>query len=256
MASSTSAKACMMTRDCISLFERRGSPPRSNVATPKPSTVDVPSIARTSKLVRNSVIPGIWTLEPLATREASRRIERSHRRQRAIEPLDLDYRELSSAALRQFRCAGVSDQHIRIAVHADRVVGARGLWRVLGIVPRAGRELDDPGAQRAAQHRAGEAGAAIVVEAHDVAVTDAPGCRILRVHADGLAPPELGRQAGGAKIQLAVQPGGRLIGDELQRETRIGALARRQPGRVPGAVGVAEPRNPGRRDLDLAARRR
>jgi hypothetical protein len=50
----------MMTRDCISLFERRGSPPRHSEAIPKPSTVSVPSIASTSKIVRNTVIRSIW----------------------------------------------------------------------------------------------------------------------------------------------------------------------------------------------------
>src|SRR5215813_8068002 len=51
----------MITRDCISLFERRGSPPRSKVATPKPSTVRVPSIASTSRTVRKTVIRRLWS---------------------------------------------------------------------------------------------------------------------------------------------------------------------------------------------------
>src|SRR6516164_3947538 len=68
MASSTSATACMITRDCISLLERRGSPPRSIVATPKPSTVSVPIIASTSKIVMKVVIVELWTLGRAATR--------------------------------------------------------------------------------------------------------------------------------------------------------------------------------------------
>ena len=52
-AKSTSATACMMTRPCISLFESRGLPPRSIVATPTPRTPKTPSIASTSNTVRN-----------------------------------------------------------------------------------------------------------------------------------------------------------------------------------------------------------
>src|SRR5215472_13368570 len=153
MASSTSAKACMMTRDCISLFERRESPPRSNVATPKPSTVKVPSIARTSKIVRKTVIQRIWTLDACRARDASRRVERLYRRQPAIVPLDLNRRELSGAALRQPRCAGIAGQHVGVAVYAHRVVGSR----VLRVVPCAGRELNDAGTQGLTQHCAGKA---------------------------------------------------------------------------------------------------
>src|SRR5439155_441036 len=67
-AQRTSAKACIITRDCMSLLERRGSPPRSIEATPNPSTVKVPSIASTSKIVKNTVIAKIWTPCPLPAR--------------------------------------------------------------------------------------------------------------------------------------------------------------------------------------------
>src|ERR1700730_10907169 len=62
----------MMTRDCISLLERRGSPPRSIEATPNPSTVKVPSIASTSKIVTNTVIAKIWTPCRLPARALAR----------------------------------------------------------------------------------------------------------------------------------------------------------------------------------------
>src|ERR1700737_5223325 len=62
----------MMTRDCISLLERRGSPPRSIEATPNPSTVKVPSIASTSKIVKNTVIAKIWTPCRLPARALAR----------------------------------------------------------------------------------------------------------------------------------------------------------------------------------------
>ena len=42
--------------------------------------------------------------------EFQRRIECLYRRQWAVEPLDFDHGELSGAALRQFRCAGVARQ--------------------------------------------------------------------------------------------------------------------------------------------------
>ena len=99
----------------------------------------------------------------------------------------------------------------------------RGLCRgVLRVVPGAGRQLDDAGAQCLAQHRAGEAGAALVVEPHDVAVANAARRSVLRMDAHRLAPLDLGGKAGGAEIELAVQPCRRLVGDQLQREARGG----------------------------------
>src|SRR5215469_7571665 len=68
IASSNSASACIMTRDCISLFDRRGSPPRSIVATPKPSTASVPSIASTSRIVKKTVMRWIWPLQLVRAR--------------------------------------------------------------------------------------------------------------------------------------------------------------------------------------------
>ena len=69
---------------------------------------------------------------------------------------------------------------------------------------------------------------------------DAARRGILRVDAHRLAPVDLRGLAGGAEIELAVQPGRRLVGDQLQREARgggrSGAVDRRQPGRdAPGS---------------------
>ena len=50
---------------------------------------------------------------------------------------------------------------------------------------------------------------------HDIAVGDAPRRSILRMDARWLAPAHLRGKAGGAEIELAVQPRRRLIGDEL-----------------------------------------
>src|SRR5215469_1007670 len=242
----------MMTRDCISLFDRRGSPPRSNVATPKPSTVKVPSIARTSKIVRKTVIQRIWTLDACPARDASRWVERLYRRQPVIVPLDLDRRELSGAALRQTRCAGIAGQHIGVAVHAHRVV--RG--RVLRVVPCAGRELDDTGVQCLAYYRAGKACAALVVEAHDVAIANASRLGVLGVYAHPLAAFDLRGHARRPEIELAVEPRRRLVRDQLQRITRIRMVGGWHPGRMSRAIRIAEPGNPRRGDLDPAARGR
>ena len=56
-----------------------------------------------------------------------------------------------------------------------------------------------------------------------------------------------------AEIELAVQPRGRLVGDQPQAVPRVGHLARRQPSRMAGAIAVAEPVDRGGEDLDLAA---
>src|SRR5690348_1147106 len=115
------------------------------------------------------------------------RIECSYRRQRAVEPLDLDYRELSGAALCELRRAGVARQDIRVAVHTYWLVGSR----VLRVVPGAGRKLHDAGAQRLAQHGARKACATIVVEAHDIAAANASRRGVLRMDADRLAALDL-----------------------------------------------------------------
>src|SRR4029077_5293566 len=104
--------------------------------------------------------------------------------------LNLDCAELSGAALCQARGADIAGHHVRVTVYTLRLhrVG------ILGIVPRAGRQLDDSGSQRLAQHRAGEAGSAVVVKAHDVALRDAACRGILRMDADRPAPPSLSAQ--------------------------------------------------------------
>src|SRR5215469_2600823 len=180
------------------------------------------------------------------------RIECFYWRQWAVEALDLHRRELPDAALRQFRGAGVARQDIGVAMHTERVVGGR----ILGVVPSAGRELDDTGTRRLAQYGAGQARAAIVVEAHGVAITNAARRRILRMDAHRLAVFDLRLLARHAEIQLTVQAGGRLIGNQLQRKTSVWGVEARQPSRVSRTVRVTEPRNLRGADLDLAARRR
>src|SRR5207247_4668200 len=62
-----------------------------------------------------------------------------------------------------------------------------------------------------------------------------------------------------ADVELAVQTRRRIVGDQVQREAlgqrRAEPLRRLEPGRLSGAVRVAEPVDGRREDLDLAARR-
>src|SRR5579884_1822298 len=81
-------------------------------------------------------------------------------------------------------------------------------------------ELAGAGAQSVAQYGARQTGAAVVVEAHNVAVGDAARSGVVRMDAHRLAALDLRRKARGAEIQLAVQSGRRLVGDQLQRKTR------------------------------------
>src|SRR5215467_9889213 len=68
---------------------------------------------------------------------AARRVVCRDRRQGAVEPLDLDKTELTGAALREPRGAGVARQHIRVAMRAERSFGGR----LFPIVPHTGRQL-------------------------------------------------------------------------------------------------------------------
>src|SRR5579863_6935766 len=119
------------------------------------------------------------------------RIECLDRGQRTGKALDLDKGNLAGAALRQPRGADIPRQNVRVAVHAEW----RRCGRIFGIVPGAGRELYDTGAQRFAQHCAGEAGAAIAVNAHDVAVVNAAIRRVAWMDAHRLASLHFRREA-------------------------------------------------------------
>src|SRR3546814_7388531 len=66
----------------------------------------------------------------------------------------------------------------------------------------------------------------------------------------------LGGLAVAAEVELAVQPRRRLVGDQPERRGLVRLLGRWQPGRIPGAVVVAEAGDGLREDLDPAARRR
>ena len=119
-------------------------------------------------------------------------------------------------------------------MHAQRIFRSR----VVRVVPGAGRKLHHAGTQLIAEHRAGEAGAAIVEQTHDVAVAMPRAAASRGWMRDRLAPANLRGLAGRAEIELAVQPRRRLVGDKLQREARRGwrsgafnAAAARRDGR-------------------------
>src|SRR6266478_1591478 len=75
-----------------------------------------------------------------------------------------------------------------------------------------------PGGGSKAFTRAGEACPAIIIEPHDVAVADVARGGVVRMDADRLATADFRGLARGAEIELAVQPGRRLVGNELQRK--------------------------------------
>ena len=64
------------------------------------------------------------------------------------------------------------------------------------------------------------------------------------------------RLAVGTEVELTVQPGRRLVGDQRQRVARTWRLGRRQPCRVRRAIVVIEAGDGVRIDLDSAAWRR
>src|SRR6476620_1609019 len=130
-----------------------------------------------SKLaVRSSTArDGVWTERRARSRAAAhkaRQIMGGHGRSRAVVALDLDQAGLGAAALAQLAGADIEGERVGIAVLLQRPVGAR----VSRIEPGAGAEPDHARADAVAQARRGEAGAAVVEDAHQVALGEAaPG---------------------------------------------------------------------------------
>src|SRR6185436_9508041 len=81
----------------------------------------------------------------------------------------------------------------------------------------------------------------------------------LRMQANPLASMQLVSARNRCRVQLAVQPAPRLMGDQMQRPTLGRSAAepfrRRQPCRMRRTVRVAEVGDGLRRDLDLSGRR-
>src|SRR2546423_894868 len=73
-----------------------------------------------------------------------------------------------------------------------------------------------------------------------------------RMDPDRLAPADLRTLAEGSDVELAVQPGRGLIGDQHQRGAGVRLLVRLQPRRVAGAVRVPESAYRLGHDLDAA----
>ena len=126
----------------------------------------------------------------------------------------------------------------------------------LRIVPGAGGQLQHAGHDVVCNGGGGQARAAIVEQADDVAIGDAAARRIDRVETDGFAAGNFLGLAVGTEVELAVQPGRRLVGDQRQRVARIWRLGRRQPCRVRRTIVVIEACDGVRIDLDFAAWRR
>ncbi len=92
----------------------------------------------------------------------------------------------------------------------------------LRIVPGAGGQLQHAGHDVVCDRGGGQARAAIVEQADDVAIGDAAARGIGGVETDGFAAGDLFGLAVGTEVELAVQPGRRLVGDQRQRVARIG----------------------------------
>ena len=88
------------------------------------------------------------------------------------------------------------------------------------------------------EHRAGEAAAAIVEDAHDVAVGDAARAGVVGMQPDRLAAADLRVLAVAAVVVLRVQPRVRLVGDQVQREARSRA---RDPSHSAGSIQAGWP---------------
>ena len=147
-----------------------------------------------------------------------RRIECFYRRQRAVEPLDLDHVSWPVQP-----CASFDVPASRVTTFGLPCTHNGFSLRIRGVVPGAGRELDDTGRRpRSAPRRRGTPR-----DRCKGGRCRHPGCLAPRRLADGCGPargPLSLIQAGGAEVQLAVQARGRLVGDDLQWKARIRAL--------------------------------
>ena len=180
-----------------------------------------------------------------------------HRRQRAVELLHLDQHVRAGATAGQRRGADVVGQHVRIAVHAHRIrVG--GIGRV---VPRAGRQLHDIGAQRRRRSTTPARHAPRSLNTRTTSPSASPRCgRIARMHPDRFAPLNFRglagrdrRRAGCAAGWPAGWPAG--AAGKSPRAAPPSHSSGSNHCRVARAVGVAEPVDVVGEDLDAAARR-
>ena len=105
---------------------------------------------------------------------------------------------------------------------------------VLRVIPGPGFQFDHAGPEIFRKRNTGQARAAVVEQADDVAIHDVSFSRIAQVHPGRRPSPDLGVAAGDTVVVLAVQAGFRLIGDQVQR------IAPR-PGRPQPLLSVVPP---------------
>src|SRR5258706_1742441 len=174
-------------------------------------------------------------------------------RRDAVVRLDLDEGQLACAALAEGGGGAVGGEHVGVAVTAEARDGR------VRVVPGAGGKLGDPRAHRLIDGQAGQAGTPVVEDPHEVAVVQAAGCRVAGIQPHRLTPGDLDGLAVRADIQLAVEPGPRLVGDQLQTEAPGGGGAepfvRFEPDRMARAVRGPEAVDGCREDFDLPGRR-
>jgi hypothetical protein len=203
-----------------------------------------------------SQVPGIHhRLNPASVRESAglrrpwRAVDRDLGWHRVVG-FDFDHGELAGVSLGQCGAGPVGGEDVRVAVAAEgRVVR-------VGVIPRAGGQLDDAGADVCGEGDSGQAAAAVVEQADAGVVGDASyGC-VGGVHGNRLASADLAVLAVGADVELAVQPSAGLVGHELKlvpAGVAAEPFGRLEPDRVPGAVGIAEAVDGRGEDLDLPA---
>src|SRR4051812_43265426 len=115
---------------------------------------------------------------------------------------------------------------------------------MLRVVPGAGGKLHDAGTYLFGKVGSGKAGTAIVENPDDIATLDAALFRIGRMNPERLASLHLLVHAQRRRVQLAVQPGSRLVRNQMQRMARrLGRpkpFGRLQPSGVTGAVVISK----------------
>src|SRR6266567_491872 len=178
--------------------------------------------------------------------------DRKLRRDAAVR-LNFHEGQLARAALAEGGGGAVGGEHVGVAVTAKARVGR------VRVVPGAGGKLGDPGPHRFVDSQPGQAGTPVVEDPYEVAVAQAAGCCVGRMQPHRFTPGDLERLAVRADVQLAVQPGPRLVGDQLQAEAPGGGRAepfvRFAPDRVARAVWVTVAVDGFREDFDFPGRR-
>lgn len=114
---------------------------------------------------------------------------------------------------------------------------ARGIW----VKPSTGAHPDHAGHQIGIEYGARQTAAAAVEKLHDVACPDPALRGVAGMHMHRFASGDLTRAAGGCRVQLTVQPAGRLIRQEMKGKGRgercPEIFSRSAPDWMSGAIG-------------------